>query len=179
MKRTRRSAFLVRDRLGVLTRSQRRRPLIRPLLAFTLVAALVLSAPSASARSTRVKGPFLLVALPALGTLTWRCDPSRHPGLAPGLPGLALVFRAFEASADDSLRLRAGGRIVLSRRIFPGQSVALPYLQSGVQRVDLAQGTEAGTLRASVTVTFVLPSTATYCNSYLPPRIDVHVLPRH
>lgn len=126
-------------------------------------------APSSSAASATVRGPFLLVSLPSLGTVDWRCDAARQPGLALG-------FRAFSAGADLYLRLRAGGRTVLRRQILPGQMIRFPYLQARIQRLDFVQGTKAGTLRASVTVNF-LPGFG-YCWPYFPPRMDVRVLPR-
>ena len=126
-------------------------------------------APSSSAASANVRGPFLLVSLPSLGTVTWRCDPARQSGLALG-------FRAFSAGADLYLRLRAGGRTVLRRQILLGQMIRFPYLQARIQRLDFVQGTKAGTLRASVTVNF-LPGFG-YCWPYFPPRMDVRVLPR-
>lgn len=143
-----------------------------------LSAALAVSASAATAELAEVRGPFLLVALPALGTVTWRCDPARRPGAAPGLPGLALGFRAFRSSATDRLRFRVGGRTILRRVVQPGESVEFPYLRRRVQQLEIVQPTGAGTLRAVVTVSFVSPAVAPYCYSYLPPRIDVRVLPR-
>jgi hypothetical protein len=151
---------------------------MRGLGSITLAAALTLMASSATATPTRVRGPFLLVSLPSLGTVTWRCDPERRPGLAPGLPGLALGFRSFRGSATDRLRLRVGNRTILTRVVQPGESVRLPYLRSRVQQLDIVQFTGAGTLRAFVRVNFVTPATATYCYPYLPPRVDVRFGPR-
>lgn len=151
---------------------------MRRIAPIVLSVALALSAPAATARSAKARGPFLVVTLPALGTVTWRCDPARRPGLAPGLPGLALGFRAFPSSATDRLGFRVGGRTILRRVVQPGESVEFPYLRSRVQQLEIVQPTGAGTLRAFVTVTFVSPFIAPYCSSYLPPRIDVRVLPR-
>ena len=150
---------------------------MRKLAALGLVGGLILIAPQASARATKVRGPFLLVSLPALGTVTWRCDPSRRPGLAPGLPALALGYRAYRVGATEHLRFQAGRRTI-SRLIQPGQAIRLPYLRSRIQQLDVTQFSGAGTLRATVTVDFVPHGTSTYCYSYLPPRIDIHVLPR-
>jgi hypothetical protein len=150
----------------------------RVLTVVVLAATIVVLSPAASARQTRVRGPFLLTALPSLGTVTWRCDPAGRPRLRQGLPALGLGFRAFSAAADLKLQLRTGGKVVRSLRISPGESVTLPYLRAPVQRIDLVQKTGAGTLRATVRVEFAVPSVATYCYAYLPPRIDVHVSPR-
>lgn len=151
---------------------------MRRLVVLGLVGVVIVMAPSSSAAPAKVRGPFLLVSLPSLGTVTWRCDPARQPGLAPGLPGLALGFRSFRVSATDRLRFHVGERTILTRVVQPGQSVQLPYLRSRVQQLDIVQQTGAGTLRAFLTVSFVSPGTSTYCYSYLPPRIDVRVRPR-
>jgi hypothetical protein len=143
---------------------------IRLLAALGLAVSLIVLAPAASGSSTKVRGPFLLVSLPSLGTMTWRCDPARGPGYALG-------FRAFPISAEDLLRLHIGRRTIVTRGILPGHGIRLPYLRSRVQQVNLVQGTEAGTLRAFVTVDFV-PHGNVYCYPYFPPKTTVRVLPR-
>ena len=60
----------------------------------------------------------------------------------------------------------------------PGDRFRLPYLHARVQRLDIAQSTEPGTLAASVTVDFAPTAVVGYCYAYAPPRIDVHVSPR-
>jgi hypothetical protein len=142
----------------------------RTVIALSL-AVLILAADSASARSAKVRGPFLLVTLPALGTVTWRCEDSRQADFALG-------FRAFAASADVHVRLHVGRRTIRRRQVLPGRSVRLPFLRSRVQQLDIIQGTGAGTLRAFVRVHFVPNYPSTYCWSYMPPRIDVRVHPR-
>lgn len=132
---------------------------------------LILTAASAPARSVKVRGPFLLVALPALGTVTWRCEDSRRGDFALG-------FRAASASADVRVRLHVGRRTIRRRQVLPGRSAFFPFLRTRVQQLDLVQGTGAGTLRAFVRVDFVPNHPSTYCWSYLPPRIDVRVHPR-
>jgi hypothetical protein len=114
----------------------------------------------------------------ALGSVTWRCDPARHPGLAPGLPGLALGFHVSPGGQTGTLRLRADARTIINRVIQPGQSIALPFLHARVQQLDLAESGEDGTLRAAVTVDFEASPTSPYCFSYMPPRVDVHLSPR-
>ena len=151
----------------------------RNMVASALAVVIVVLSPAASAREVRTRGPFLLAALPSLGTVTWRCDPRGQPRIRRGLPALALGFRAFSSSADVQLRLRVGTRLVRSLRVDPGESVALPFVRGPLQRLELVQFTEAGTLRAFVRVEFVFPSVATYCYSYLPPRIDIQITPRH
>ena len=132
-------------------------------------ALLALLVPGAGADTSRVRGPYLLVSLPAIGTVTWRCD-NRRPD------AFALQFSAFTQSATDVVRLRAGGRTVVTRQIHPGQRLRLPFLTARVQRLDVVQATGAGTLRASVVAEF-LPGGA-YCFDYLPPRLTVRVEPR-
>ncbi len=151
---------------------------VRKLTAVAMVVALVFAAVDAQAKPEKIRGPFLLVSLPAMGTVTWRCDRTRKPGVAPGLPGLALGFRAFRQSATDYLRLRAAGRLILDRYVQPGQTVRLPFLQSTVQTIEIVQATGAGTLRASVKVNFLPGTTSTYCFPYLPPRVEVRLGPR-
>lgn len=139
-------------------------------------AALALAVSPAFGRSVTERGPYLLVALPDLGIVTWRCDPAL-PGPAAGLPGLALAFR-HTAQATETVRLRVGGRTVLSRVLQPGQSVKFPYLRARRQNLEIVQRTGAGTLRAFVTVEFAPGGSSTYCYRYLPPALNVRVLPR-
>jgi len=133
---------------------------------------------TASASVARTRGPFLLVALPDLGTVTWRCDPAREPGPAPGLPGLALGFRATRAEATERLTLRVGRTTIVSRLVQPGDRFRLPYLHARIQSLDITQSIEPGTLEASVTVDFAPSPVVAYCYGYAPPRLAVHVSPR-
>ena len=121
-------------------------------------------------------GGLLLVSLASLGTVTWRCDPKRHPGLAPGLPALALGFNS-SALQSGGIRLRAGGRTILARRI-PAGPINLPYLHTRVQHLDIQVGGEDGTLRAFVAVDFAAGATSGYCWPYMPPKTEVRLLPR-
>ena len=131
----------------------------------------------ATARPTAVRGPYLLTTLPALGTVTWRCDPSGPP-TAPGLGAMGLGFRVFEWSATTDVRLRVGDRTVATRRVDPGESARFPYARSRLQQLDFTQRTGAGTLVARVRVDFVPHLLSTYCYPYLPPRVTVNVFPR-
>ena len=147
--------------------------------AAALVAFVILTTSAAGAlRRHAERGPFLLVSLPALGTVTWRCDPSVKPGVAPGLAGMALGFRAFASSATDRLRFRAGRGVDVKRTVQPGRSVHFPFVPFHVQTLDVTQFTEAGTLRAHVLVDFVPQLLSTYCYPYLPPKVTVRVGPR-
>src|SRR4051812_21250299 len=105
-----------------------------------LILTTLLATSQASAKEVRVRGPWPLVSLAALGTVTWRCDASRHVGLAPGLPALALGFHASRKGQSGSVRLVVGRRTVFDRKVGPGQTIALPYLHARYQRVEIAAG---------------------------------------
>jgi hypothetical protein len=137
---------------------------------------VVVSAGAANVASTR--GPFLLISLPSIGQVTWRCDPSRHPGLAPGEPGLALGFHSSPEGQTGQLRLTSGTRTILTEVTQPGQVIGLPYLHDRLQRLDISQSGEDGTLRASVEIDFVPHPVVPYCFAYAPPKVNVQVLPR-
>ena len=145
---------------------------LMPAVPFALLLALVWTSPARPVAS-KARGPWILTALPAIGTVTWRCQQVRHGEL------LALGFRAFADSATDRLELRAGGRTVVDRLVQPGQALRLPYLKPLYQQLLLTQSTEPGTLRAFVTVDFSpRPVSPSHCWSYLPPGVTVRVLPR-
>jgi hypothetical protein len=144
-----------------------------------LVAAMSLSpVASASAQQTHVAGPWPLVSLASLGTVTWRCDPKARPQVAPGLPALALGFRVARLGQTGHLTLVIGTKTVVSRVIQPGQVIALPYLPAATQRLAISEGGEDGTLRATILVTFRQPSRSNYCWAYMPPDVHVHLSPR-
>lgn len=135
-------------------------------MALSLVAVVTAIVAPVHAQGDRVRGPFLLVSLASLGTVTWRCDRARRPGLALG-------FDSFTASADLTASLRASGRTVTGRHVAPGEVVAFPFLRAPIQRLELIQGTGAGTLRATITVDFAARSTPSHCWPYAPPKTDV------
>ena len=138
-----------------------------------LVSVVFVGSTAAFALASKGRGPWVLTVLPAIGTVTWRCEPIAEGERA------ALGFRAFVASATDRLELRVGGRTVLNRLVQPGEAVRLPYLDAPHQQLVVTQSTEPGTLRAFVTVDFssgaISPS---HCWPYLPPAVTVRVLPR-
>lgn len=119
-----------------------------------------------------VRGPWTLTALPAIGTITWRCQPARS-GERHGLG-----FVAFASSATDRLQLRAGGRMLVDRLVQPGQRITLPY--AGLQQqLVVSQSTEPGTLRAVLDVDFrPTPISPSHCYPYLPPALTLHLTPR-
>ena len=124
----------------------------------------------ASASPSKARGGWPLVSLAALGTVTWRCDPNRHPGLALGYHSTG--------PQTGSIRLRVRGHTILKRTIEPGQWIRLPYLRVAVQRLRVTEFGEDGTLSGSVRVDFSAHSTSSFCWWYAPPRVDVHLVPR-
>jgi hypothetical protein len=144
-----------------------RRTTMRLLLAMAV--GFVVSATAAGQPTSR-KTPNLLVSLPSLGSVTWRC------GTTDGI--YALGYREFWASATTRVTLRAGQKSFV-RRVDPRQLVLFPYLRSRFQRLTFVQRTEPGTLRAVVSVDFGAASRAyPPCQQYLPPRFVVNVYPR-
>jgi len=141
------------------------------------LALLVVTGSPATGAPAVVRGPWVLTTLPALGTVTWRCD-TRGPATAPGLGALGLGFRVFERSATTDVRLHVGHKTLLRRRLDPGQSIQFPFARSREQQLELTQATGAGTLVARMRVDFVPHLLATYCYPYLPPRVTVNVFPR-
>ena len=128
-----------------------------------------LAAGSSSSAPTRQNGPFLLVSLPALGTVTWTCAPTRA---AP----YRLGFNAFRESATDEVRFHVGPRTIERRTVQPGDRVNFLWERSRLQQLDIVQGIKPGTLRAFVKVRF--RARFEHCASCMPPRLEVLVLPR-
>lgn len=136
-----------------------------------IAAATCVLAASAAGEPVDRPQPYLLVALPSLGSVTWRC------GATDGV--YALGYREFWSSATTTVTLRAHGRTVASRSVDPRQVVRFPFVRARVQRLTFLQRTEPGTLRAIVTVDFGRRRTAyPPCRPYLPPRFVANVYPR-
>jgi hypothetical protein len=98
--------------------------------------------------------------------------------MGPGLPGLALGFRAARLGQSGRLQLIVGRRTVRTAVIQPGRTITLPFLRASVQRLMVSEAGEDGTLRATVTVTFAPPFVSGYCWPYMPPRVAVLLTPR-
>lgn len=141
-------------------------------LSLVLCLAALLASAGVTAGSVVVRGPWTLTALPAIGTISWRCQPS----LSGERYGLGFV--AFASGATDRIQLRARGRTVVDRLVQPGQRLTLPY--AGLrQRLVVSQSTEPGTLRAVVDVDFrPRPISPSHCFSYLPPALSLELAPR-
>ena len=145
-------------------------------LLLILLAAAQLTSPVASARRSRVdgRGPWLLTALPGMGTLSWGC----RAGWS-GYRTYELRFRAAASSATERVTMVAGGHVLLTRVINPGAVVSFPRSDSWRRQVTVTQSTEPGTLRARVTIDFrpgrVSPS---HCWPWFPPAMTVDLYPR-
>jgi hypothetical protein len=138
------------------------------ILPFRIGAILVASvtvAVSAAGAAKQGRGPFLLVALPSLGTVSWSCGGSRDREVA-------LAFRVPVTDATTTVKF-AAGQVARAVTLQPGQSTRFPLLEPAQERLNITQGTEARTLRATVKATF--NSTHSYCFPYFPPRISVDV----
>lgn len=92
-----------------------------------IAAATCVLAASAAGEPVDRPQPYLLVALPSLGSVTWRC------GATDGV--YALGYREFWSSATTTVTLRAHGRTVASRSVDPRQVVRFPFVRARVQRL--------------------------------------------
>jgi hypothetical protein len=140
------------------------------LVSFVVLLLVVIGGPIASARVERERGPWLLTSLPSMGSITWRCS----AGARASSREYALGFRALASSATDEVQLLVNGRVVVSRTVQPGESLAFPHLAAALQRVEVTQGTEPRTLKAAVNVDFKWAGYS-YRWSYLPPPVTVKV----
>ena len=124
---------------------------------------------SAAKTSSAPRPSNLLVALPSLGTASWRCtgEEDRYQ----------LGFRVFKNGATTDLRLVVGSQTVARARVDPGRSPRLPVAGLS-QRLVLTQSTGAGTVRATVDVRFFHRPVVSHCNRYSPPALRVEVSPR-
>jgi hypothetical protein len=127
-------------------------------------AALALAAmpaePTGGDRSTTRELPLLTVA--QLGSLSWSCDGRGRDE--------TIRFRAERVSATETVRMQAGS----SHRIAtlqPGDSTSVRADGARTVRIAIVQGTEARTLRASMTLTFPGPGIRSYCYPYFPPSV--------
>ena len=153
------------DRLRATVRA------VLPMVAVAVVALLV--AAPADATGTRAAGrvtagPFVLVKLASLGTITWRCEGARY-GLGYLLP---------RASATTRLVFRVGtARTPVRTAVLQHGGMRLPARREVSQRISLTQMTEPRTLKALIRVTFAPVQNFAYCAAYLPPRVHVSLRP--
>ncbi len=132
------------------------RPMQRRCMLIAIVGISCLLASTAAGSST-ARPSFLLVALPSLGTVSWRCTAEEDR--------YQLGFRVFRNSATTDVRLVVAGRTVRRARVNPGELPRLPVAGLS-QRLVLSQFTGAGTLRATVDVRFFHRPVVSHCNSY-------------
>ena len=123
----------------------------------------------ATVGSSAARPSFLLVALPSLGTVSWRCTAEEDR--------YQLGFRVFERDSTTDVTLVGSGRTVARARVDPGEMARLP-VAGLAQRLVISQFTGAGTLRATVDVRFVHRPVVSHCYSYSPPHLRVDVTPR-
>ena len=116
-------------------------------------------------------GPFFLVKLPSLGTLTWRTA-TRN-----GKDWHGLGYRPTPPIATTFVGLRVGGRIVAGRTVNE-RAVRFSLYPHRYQVVRLTQITEPRTLKATITVDFRPGSAGEYCALYVPPGLRITLLPR-
>jgi hypothetical protein len=144
---------------------------VRALAVTILVGALlVVPGSHASGRTPRC-GPFFLVRLPSLGTLTWRTSTKN------GRDWHGVGYRPTPPVATTQVDLKVGRRTV-ARRTVNEDAVRFPLFPKRFQLVTLSQMTEPGTLRASVRVDFKPGAVAPYCEPYFPPGLRITLTPR-
>jgi hypothetical protein len=112
------------------------------------------------------RGPFLLVGLPSLGAVSWRCA---------GPHGrYALGFSVPERGATTVVRLAVRGRVVERATVDPGEARGFPP-RGLEQLLEVTQFTGAGTLQATVSARFDRRPTVSHCYAYSPPALIVRV----
>jgi hypothetical protein len=107
---------------------------------------------------------FPLATIPSVGTVTWLCRPASAT--------YAIALRLDRQSATTRVTL-VGPNFNAARTLQPGDRLSFPFIRAGVERLAAVQGTEARTLRATVTATFARGRD--YCFPYFPPRLSVRV----
>ena len=136
-----------------------------------VMASLLLVPGSQADRKEPHCGPFFLVQLPSLGTLTWRTVTHN------GSEWHGLGYKPTPPIATTRVTLRVGGRTV-ARRTVNENAVRFAAYSNRLQIVTLSQMTEPGTLKATATVDFKPGAVATYCRPYFPPGLRISLLPR-
>src|SRR5262249_33243052 len=135
--------------------------------AILLATAAVLLVP-ASAAGGRQK-PYVLTALPDIGTVYWRYDCVHYRA-----PEWSLGVGVFRDTATPTVTYRDGG-LVRRRPAKPdGPTIWSPFRRQSSQSLSLVQLTEPGTLRAHVHAKFGSRD----CEPYFPPRLSVQLYPR-
>jgi hypothetical protein len=131
-----------------------------------LASALLAASPSTSAVAAR--GPFPLLTLHSLGSVTWSCAAPKE------MWGLAV--RIEPRSATTTVRFRAGDSR-RSRTLDPGEGARFPVLRARRQWIHFEQRTGAGVLRARLRVEFGRGAVPSHCYPYAPPGIALQMEP--
>lgn len=130
-----------------------------------LAGALAFAAPSGGG----TKGPFDLISLASMGTVTWTCGVDQA--------AYSLGFRPERNAATMRIVLRLDGapsaRFTLTSRDMP-----VKVSRARRQELRIAQRTGAGTLHARLSVDFGAQASARPCYPYLPPKTSVSMGPR-
>jgi hypothetical protein len=119
--------------------------------------------------TARAGGPFELVSIPALGTVTWACGPEANR--------FGLGLRVDPPRTTTDVALYAEGRIRRRARI-TDRPLRLRLLPARRQALVLRQFSGAGTLTGTVAVDFGAGRVAAPCLPHLPPRTVVRMGPR-
>jgi hypothetical protein len=121
--------------------------------------------PAGAAGHVRRSPPWLpLLTIAQLGSLSWSCDGRGRAEV--------IRFRSRPASATETVSMWAGS----SRRVAilqPGDSASVRAGGARTARIEIVQGTEARTLRASLALAFPGPGIRAYCAPYFPPSVAV------
>jgi hypothetical protein len=132
------------------------------------IALALLALAATPTHEERTRGPFVLVSVGELGTITWRCGERGER--------YAIGYRGSPLSATTVVRARIGHRRTRTV-VNPGGRIRFPLVRARRQKITLAQATEPGVLRATIVADFGAGSIA-HCWSYAPPRVDLRLTPR-
>jgi hypothetical protein len=115
-----------------------------------------------------VRGPYLVTALPSVGSVRWSCTAS-SPGLR---MRHRISFTAYARSATDMVTFRLGKVVLAHRLVQPGETLLLPWTRARTMTLELRQATEARTLQVTIAVDFGAAARASgSCRPYLPPEL--------
>lgn len=105
-----------------------------------------------------------LLTIAELGSLSWSCD-SRG--------GAEIVrLRADRVNATETVRIRVGS-VLRTFTLQPGESASVRADGARAMQIEIAQGTEARTLRALISLSFPGPGLRSYCYPYFPPTVTL------
>jgi hypothetical protein len=121
--------------------------------------------PAGAAGETRRPPHWLpLLTIAELGSLSWSCDGRGRAEV--------IRFRSEPASATETVSMRAGSQRHVAI-LQPGDSTSERARGARTARIEIVQGTEARTLRASLALAFPGPGIRSYRYPYFPPTVAV------